>query len=86
MESVKEPDSEIMKIPMHLIFEDDNWCPEYRDDNLGECLALTPDHMPCPKKPDLELKVLPKTLRYEFLDSELRKPVIVNADLGQLET
>ena len=52
--------SETMKIPMPLIFEDDNWCPEYRDDNLSECLALTPNHMPCPKKPDLELKVLPK--------------------------
>ena len=42
--------------------------------------------MPCPKKPALELKILPKNLRYEFLDTEIKRPVIVNADLGQLET
>ena len=42
--------------------------------------------MPCPKKPALELKTLPKNLRYEFLDTELERPVIVNADLGQIET
>ena len=41
--------------------------------------------MPCPKKPDLELKALPKNLRYEFLDTELKRPVIVNANLGQMQ-
>ena len=75
-----------MKILIPLIFEDDDWCPEYRDDSLSKCLALTLNHMPCPNKPNLELKFLPKTLRYEFLDSELKRLVIVNADLGQTET
>ena len=42
--------------------------------------------MPCPRKPALDLKPLPKTLRYEFLDTELKRPVIVNTDLGQQET
>ncbi|XP_058784357.1 uncharacterized protein LOC131659141 [Vicia villosa] len=78
--------SEVIKIPMPLIFEDDNWRSEYRDDSLSECLALTPNPMPCPKKPTLDLKPLPKTLRYEFLDNELKRPVIVNAELGGTET
>ena len=38
------------------------------------------------KVPDLELKTLPKSLRYEFLDTKMKRPVIVNADLGQIET
>lgn len=42
--------------------------------------------MPCPKKPSVELKTLPKNLRYEFLDEELERPVIVNTNLGQKET
>ncbi|KAI5431909.1 hypothetical protein KIW84_035879 [Lathyrus oleraceus] len=78
--------SDIMKIQIPPIFEDDNWHEPYQSDSLSECLALTPNHMPCPKKPDLELKALPKNLRYEFLDTELKRPVIVNADLGQMET
>jgi hypothetical protein len=77
--------SEIMKIQIPPIFEDNNWHEPYQNESLSECLALTPDHMPCPKKPDLELKTLPKNLRYEFLDTELKRPVIVNADLGQME-
>ena len=42
--------------------------------------------MPCPKKPGLELKTLPRNLRYEFLDTEHTRPVIVNSNLGKLET
>src|SRR4051812_35496164 len=71
---------------MSLLFKDDNWHLEYRDDSLSECLALTPNHMPCPKQPASDLKPLPKTLRYEFLDNELKRPVIVNAELGRTET
>jgi hypothetical protein len=56
------------------------------DDNLYECLSLTPNHMPCPKKPSIELKELPKNLRYEFLDQELNRPVIVSATLNRDET
>ncbi|XP_058733056.1 uncharacterized protein LOC131604643 [Vicia villosa] len=83
---LEESYSEVIKIPIPLIFEDDNWRPEYRDDSLSECLALTPNPMPCPKKPALDLKPLPKTLRYEYLDDELKRPVIVNAELGATET
>ena len=86
MENEQTSYSEILKIPRPPTFEDENWSEEYQDDNLSECLALTPDHMPCPKKPALELKTLPKNLRYEFLDTELERPVIVNADLGKIET
>ena len=74
------------KIPAPPIFEDDNWKIPFTDDRLRECLALTPDPMPSPSKPTIELKTLPKNLRYEFLDAELERPVIVNADLGQIET
>jgi len=63
--------SEILKILKPHTFEDENLSKEYQDDSLSECLALTPDHMPCPKKPALELKTLPKNLRYEFLDTGL---------------
>ncbi|XP_058783187.1 uncharacterized protein LOC131657848 [Vicia villosa] len=86
MEKQQNTYSEVLKIQMPPIFEDDNWREEYQDNNLSECLALTPDHIPCPKKPAIELKTLPKDLRYEFLDEELERPVIVNADLGQIET
>ncbi|XP_058726201.1 uncharacterized protein LOC131597525 [Vicia villosa] len=82
----KESYFEVIKIPMPLILEDDNWRLECRDDSLSECLALTPNPMPYPKKPTLDLKPLPKTLRYEFLDNELKRPVIVNAELGGTET
>ncbi|XP_050918996.1 uncharacterized protein LOC127136490 [Lathyrus oleraceus] len=85
MENEQTSYSEILKIPMPPIFEDDNWREEYQDDSLSECLALTPNHMPCPKKPALELKTLSKNLRCEFLDTELERPVIVNANLGQIE-
>ncbi|XP_058733326.1 uncharacterized protein LOC131604928 [Vicia villosa] len=85
MEKQQNTYSEVLKIPMPPIFEDDNWREEYQDNNLSECLALTPDPIPCPKKPAIELKTLPKYLRYEFLDEELERPVIVNADLGQIE-
>lgn len=58
---------EILKIPMPHIFEDDEWRKSYVDGSLSECLALTPDHMPYPNKPSIELKTLPKSLSYEFL-------------------
>ncbi|XP_050920337.1 uncharacterized protein LOC127137974 [Lathyrus oleraceus] len=81
MENEQTSYSKIQKIPKPHTFKDENWSKEYPDYNLRECLELTPDHMPCPKKPALELKTLPKNLRYEFLDTELERPVIVNADL-----
>ncbi|XP_050876392.1 uncharacterized protein LOC127080107 [Lathyrus oleraceus] len=85
MENEQTSYSKILKILRPPTFEDENWCKEYQDDSLSECLTLTPDHMPCPKKPALELKTLPKNIRYEFLDTELERPIIVNADLGQIE-
>ncbi|KAI5389327.1 hypothetical protein KIW84_074826 [Lathyrus oleraceus] len=87
-EMEKEPFkyTEVLKIPTPPIFEDDDWREPYIDDILREWLALTPNPMPCPEKPSVELKTLPKDLRYEFLDTELERPVIVNADLGQIET
>jgi hypothetical protein len=60
MENEQASYSKILKIPRPSTFEDENLSKEYQDDNLSECLALTPDHMPCPKKPTLELKTLPK--------------------------
>lgn len=60
--------TEVLKIPTPSIFEDYEWCEPYEDDSLKEFLALTPDYMPGPKQPTIELKVLPKNLRYEFLD------------------
>lgn len=71
---------------MPLILEDDEWCRPYMDDSLREFLTLTPNLIPFPKKPYVELKTLPKNLRYEFLDKELEHLVIVNAYLGQKET
>jgi hypothetical protein len=71
MENEQTSYSEILKIPMPHIFEDDNWREEYQDDSLSECLALTSNHMPFPEKLALELKTLPKNLRYKFLDTEL---------------
>ncbi|XP_050915113.1 uncharacterized protein LOC127130083 [Lathyrus oleraceus] len=87
-EMEKEPFkyTEVLKIPTHPIFEDDNRHEPYVDDSLRECLALTPNLIPCLEKPLLELKTLPKDLRYEFLDTELERPVIVNADLRQIES
>ena len=41
---------------------------------------------PIAKKTGIELKTLPKDIRYEFLDKELERPVIVNANLGKIET
>ena len=68
----------------HLKNED--WKQEHLDANLSECLALTPDPDSTNKKPGIELKTLPEDLRYEFLDKELERPVIVNAELGEIET
>ncbi|XP_058783609.1 uncharacterized protein LOC131658316 [Vicia villosa] len=86
MEKQQNTYSEVLNIPIPHIFKDDNWREEYQDDNLSECLALTPDPIPFLKKPVIELKALPKDLRYEFLDEELERPVIVNVDLSQIKT
>ena len=86
LEKQKTTYSKVVKLHIPPILEDDNWCPEYQDENMSEFLALTPDPIPCPKKPVVELKTLPKDLRYEFLDTELERPVIVNVNLGQIET
>ncbi|XP_058733358.1 uncharacterized protein LOC131604966 [Vicia villosa] len=65
-----ERDESRIKLPWTPILEDDGFkrMEPYIDDNLYECLALTPDPMSCPKKPSVELKELPKNIRYEFLD------------------
>lgn len=67
-------------------FEKDDVTNEPIDDNQSKFLALTSNPTPCLTKPALELKTLPKNLRYEFLDLEFERPVIVNADLGKIET
>ncbi|KAI5431689.1 hypothetical protein KIW84_035742 [Lathyrus oleraceus] len=63
--------------------------PNEKDDELketkphtNECLALTLDLSPNSQKPAQELKELPKNLRYEFLDKEMNRPVIVSATLN----
>ena len=66
--------------------ENEDNLDENLSSNLSECLAIAPDPTQCLRKPPLELKTLPKNLRYEFLDSELERPVIVNAELGETET
>ncbi|XP_050914922.1 uncharacterized protein LOC127129847 [Lathyrus oleraceus] len=83
----QERPPEIMKYSSTSIREDDVFRLEpHMDDNLYEFLALTPNHMPCLKKPYIELKELPKNLRYEFLDQELNRPIIVSATLNRDET
>ncbi|XP_050875013.1 uncharacterized protein LOC127078615 [Lathyrus oleraceus] len=83
----QERPAETMKYSSTSIREGDGFRLEpHMDDNLYECLALTPNHMPCPKKLSIELKELPKNLRYEFLDQELNHPVIVSATLNRDET
>ncbi|XP_050920000.1 uncharacterized protein LOC127137591 [Lathyrus oleraceus] len=86
MEMEPPKDTKVLKVLAPPILEDDEWRRPYVDDNLRECLTLTPNHMPCPKKPYVELKTIPKNLRYEFLDKELELPIIVNGDLGKKET
>ncbi|XP_050895614.1 uncharacterized protein LOC127102260 [Lathyrus oleraceus] len=71
MERESSKYTEVLKIPAPPIFKDDNWHEPYVDDSLRECLELAPNPMTCPKKPSIELKTLPKDLRYEFLDTEL---------------
>lgn len=85
----QEEPTETIKLPSTPIMEDDKFkrlMEPYIDDSLYECLALTPDHMTCPKKPSIELKELPNNLRYEFLDEELNRPVVVSATLNGDET
>lgn len=41
--------------------------------------------MPSIKKPTIELKEFPKSLRYKYLDEELNRLVIVNANLNRGE-
>ncbi|XP_050896450.1 UBA domain-containing protein Mud1-like [Lathyrus oleraceus] len=82
----QEGPPETIKFPSTPIREDDEFRLEpYMDDNLYECLELTPNNMPCPKKPSIELKELSKNLRYEFLYEELNRPVIVSATLNEDE-
>ncbi|KAI5404312.1 hypothetical protein KIW84_051459 [Lathyrus oleraceus] len=71
-----------IKLPSTLIRENDDLKKPYIDDNLYECLSLTPDPIPCPKKPTLELKEIPKNLRYDFLDEKMNRLVIVSATLS----
>ncbi|XP_050919369.1 uncharacterized protein LOC127136902 [Lathyrus oleraceus] len=50
----QEGPPETMKFPSTSIREDDGFGMEpCIDDNLYECLALIPNHMPCPKKPSI---------------------------------
>lgn len=92
LECIRELDTkattETIKLPLTPIMEDDVFksITPYIDNNLNKCLELTPNHMPGPKKPIIELKELPKNLRYEFLDEELNRPIIVNANLGRDKT
>ncbi|XP_058747105.1 uncharacterized protein LOC131620102 [Vicia villosa] len=83
-----EHNESLIRLPSTPILEDDRFksIEPYIDDNLFECLALTPDPMPCTKKPAIELKELPKNLRYDFLDEEMNRPVIISATLNQIET
>ena len=78
----------LTKLPSTPILEDDGFesIEPYIDDNLFECLALTHDLMPRAEKTTIELKELPKNLRYEFLDEEMNRPVIISAALNQIET
>lgn len=39
-----------------------------------------------PKQPSVELKVLPNNIRYDFLDKQLNRPIIVSANLNDEET
>ena len=48
----------------------------------NECLTFLP--APTQEQPKVEIKELPKNLRYEFLGPN--RPVIVSADLGEAET
>ena len=84
----QEEPTETIKLPLTLIRGDDGFekMEPYIDDNLHECLALTPDPILYPKKQNLELKELPKNLRYEFLDEGMSRPVIVSSTLNQEET
>jgi hypothetical protein len=60
--------------------------PIYIEDDIGKYPPLEPNPTPEPKQSSLELKPLPKNLRYEFLDDDLNRPVRVNADLNPIET
>ena len=86
-ECIKELSSEALSSKM-MIATSTKEVKEDEDEisQLLECLDLTPDPMPEPEQPKIELKELPQSLRYEFLDSELNRPVIVNADLEKEET
>ncbi|PNX56130.1 hypothetical protein L195_g049720, partial [Trifolium pratense] len=53
---------------------------------VDESFEASQDPTPLPVKPTLKLKTLPENLRYEFLDENHERPVIVSADLGKLET
>ena len=71
---------------MDMIEECIKEAEDHPDKTLDECLAITPDPTQGLHKPTIELKTLPKNLRYEFLDPEFERPVIINANLGKIET
>ncbi|CAJ2645242.1 unnamed protein product, partial [Trifolium pratense] len=67
-------EAEILKHPIDI------------DNSLTEDPPLGPNSTLEPKQLSLELKPLPKNLRYEYLDENMSRPVIVNADLDPIET
>lgn len=77
----------LVELPATDMVEEDEveYYHPYVEDNLRECLALTPNPMPSPKEPSVELKEQPKSLRYEFLDEQLDRLIIVNVDLDKDE-
>ncbi|XP_050890655.1 uncharacterized protein LOC127096078 [Lathyrus oleraceus] len=85
MEMEQSNYTEVLRIPTTPISEEENLHEPYVDNSLRECLALTPNLLPFLKKPNVELKTLPKDLRNELLDTELERPVIINTNLGQIE-
>jgi hypothetical protein len=69
-----------------LIEEEEEVDEETEISHILKCLDLTPNSTPEPEQPKIELKELPSSLRYEFLDGESNHPVIVNANLSEHET
>ncbi|XP_050914979.1 uncharacterized protein LOC127129918 [Lathyrus oleraceus] len=86
--SVKPPTTMLVELPATKMVEEDEakYYHPYVEYNLRECIALTPNLMPSPKEQSIELNKLPKNLRYEFLDEQLDRPIIVNIDIHRDET
>jgi len=82
-----EPSEEIIEDPIEEVKEMVEVSDEEAEiSRILECLDQTTDPSPEPDHPEVELKELPKNLRYEVLDNELNCPVIVSAELGKEET